>query len=66
MPRWGELLEHLGLFALLVTLTSVVYNGLRREKVAEIIAVGLRRAAFFIVVSLMIFGVGGYALANWL
>ena len=64
--RWQALTEHLLLFVLLVTIISVVYNGLRRENVAEILRVGLARSAFFVVVSLVVFGLGGFLLAEWL
>ena len=64
--RWVMLLQHIGLFALLVTLVSVVYNGLRREDVVEIVQVGLRRAVFFVTMSLAVFGIGGFLLAMWL
>ena len=64
--HWQPLLQHIGLFALLVTLVSVVYNGMRREDVAEIVRVGLQRAAFFVSMSLVVFGIGGYLLAAWL
>ena len=64
--QWEALAVHLGLFVLMVTICSVVYAGLRREDVKEIVRVGLSRAAFFVIVSLVIFGVGGYLLAEWL
>ena len=64
--RWVMLLQHVGLFALLVTLVSVVYNGLRSDNVAEIVKVGLRRAGFFVGMSLAVFGIGGFLLAAWL
>ena len=60
------LMQHLGLFVLLVLIVSIVYNGLRREQVAEIVKVGLRRGLFFVLVSLLVFGAGGYLLAQWL
>jgi len=60
------LLEHVGLFVLMVTICSVVYSGLRREGVRDIVLLGLRRALFFVVVCLLLFGVGGYLIANWL
>jgi hypothetical protein len=60
------LFEHVGLFVLLVLIVSVVYNGLRRERVSEIVRVGLQRGLFFILVSLIVFGGGGYLLAQWL
>lgn len=60
------LLQHVGLFVLLVLIVSVVYNGLRREDVKEIVKVGLRRGLFFVLVSLLVFGAGGYLLAQWL
>lgn len=60
------LFEHIGLFVLLVLIVSVVYNGLRRERVSEIVRVGLQRGLFFILVSLIVFGGGGYLLAQWL
>ena len=60
------LFEHVGLFVLLVLIVSVVYNGLRRERVSEIVRVGLQRGLFFVLVSLIIFGGGGYLLAQWL
>ncbi len=66
MVRWEPLLQHLALFVLLVTLVSLVYNGLRRESVGEIVRVGLQRAAFFSVLSILIFGIGGWLLAEWL
>lgn len=62
----GDLLEHLGWFTLLVLMVSVVYNGLRRDDVAEIVKVGLRRGFLFALVSIALFGVGGYLLAAWL
>ncbi len=64
--RYGELLEHLGWFVLLVLLVSVVYNGLRRDDVGEIIRVGVRRGLLFASISIALFGVGGYLLAAWL
>lgn len=60
------LLQHVGLFVLLVLIVSVVYNGLRRERVSEIVRIGLRRGLFFVLVSLLVFGGGGYLLAQWL
>lgn len=60
------LLQHLALFALLVLIVSVVYNGLRREGVGDIVRTGLKRGLFFVLVSLLVFGVGGYVLAQWL
>ena len=60
------LFQHVGLFALLVLIVSVVYNGLRREDVKEIVRIGLRRGLFFVLVSLLVFGAGGYLLAQWL
>jgi hypothetical protein len=60
------LFQHVGLFVLLVLIVSVVYNGLRRERVSEIVRVGLQRGLFFILVSLLVFGGGGYLLAQWL
>jgi len=60
------LFEHVGLFVLLVLIVSVVYNGLRRERVSEIVRVGLQRGLFFVLVSLIVFGGGGYLLAQWL
>lgn len=64
--RWAELLEHVGWFVLLVLMVSVVYNGLRRDDVHEIVRTGLRRGLLFALVSLAVFGVGGYLLAAWL
>jgi len=64
--QWPQLLQHVGLFAVLVTISSVVYNGLRRENVAEIVRIGLTRAAYFIAVSLLVFGGGFLLLAQWL
>jgi len=61
-----ELLEHVALLFLLVLLVSVIYNGLRRESVAEIVRVGLKRGLVFALVSLFVFGLGGYLLAQWL
>ena len=66
LVSWGPLVEHVVLFAILVTVSTVVYHGLRRENVREILVVGVSRALFFIVVSLLIFGVGGYLVAEWL
>jgi hypothetical protein len=60
------LFQHVGLFVLLVLIVSVVYNGLRREDVKEIVKVGLQRGLFFVLVSLLVFGAGGYLLAQWL
>jgi len=34
--------------------------------VSEIVRVGLQRGLFFILVSLIVFGGGGYLLAQWL
>ena len=62
----GPLAEHLALFVLLVLIVSVVYNGLRRENVREIVRTGLRRGLVFALVSLFVFGFGGYLLAQWL
>ena len=64
--HWTALLQHLGLFVLLVVIVSVVYNGLRREGVGEIVRVGLSRSVFFVVVSLVVFGAGFLLLAQWL
>jgi hypothetical protein len=64
--RFGPLLEHTAWFALLVLLVSVVYNGLRRDDVGEIVRTGLRRGVVFALMSLLAFGVGGYLLAEWL
>lgn len=60
------LLQHLALFAFLVVCVTIVYQGLRRESVKEIVLVGLARSAFFILASLAVFGLGGYLLAEWL
>ena len=64
--RWAPLIQHVVLFSVLVVISTVVYHGLRRESVAEILRVGLTRAALFIVLSLLVFGVGGYLVAEWL
>lgn len=64
--KTGPLIEHVALLFLLVLLVSVVYNGLRRENVAEIVKVGLKRGLLFALVSLLVFGFGGYLLAQWL
>lgn len=64
--KFALLLQHVGLFVLLVLIVSVVYNGLRREDVKEIVKIGLRRGLFFVLVSLLVFGAGGYLLAQWL
>ncbi len=67
MPvRWGPFLQHLVLFAILVTCSTVVYYGLRRENVKEIIVSGLCRAGFFVVASLAVFGGVGLLIAQWL
>ena len=66
LVNWGPLFEHVILFAILVTVSTVVYHGLRRESVREILTVGLSRALYFIVVSLLIFGAGGFIVAEWL
>jgi len=52
--RWEALLQHVALFAILVIVSTVVYHGLRRENVKEIILSGLARALFFIAVSLLL------------
>ena len=62
----SELIEHVALLFLLVLLVSVVYNGLRRENVKEIVRTGLKRGFVFALVSLFVFGFGGYVLAQWL
>jgi len=62
----APLAEHVALFVLLVLLVSVVYNGLRREDVKEIVRTGLKRGLVFALVSLFVFGFGGYLLAQWL
>ena len=62
----SELIEHVALLFLLVLLVSVVYNGLRRENVKEIVRTGLKRGLVFALVSLFVFGFGGYLLAQWL
>ena len=64
--KGAPLAEHLALFVLLVLLVSVVYNGLRREDVKEIVRTGLKRGLVFALVSLFVFGFGGYLLAQWL
>jgi len=64
--RLGPLAEHVVWFVLLVLLVSVVYHGLRRENVGEIVRVGIRRGIVFALLSLLVFGVGGYLLAKWL
>ena len=64
--KTGALVEQIALFFLLVLLVSVVYNGLRRENVSEIVRTGLRRGLVFALVSLLVFGVGGTLLAAWL
>jgi hypothetical protein len=64
--RWVALLQHLALFSILVICSTIVYHGLRRESVKEIVVTGLSRSLFFIVASLLIFGVGGMLLAEWL
>lgn len=64
--KFEQLWQHVGLFVLLVLIVSVVYNGLRREDVREIVRIGLRRGLFFVLVSLLVFGAGGYLLAQWL
>ena len=63
--RWDPLLQHIVQFAILVICSTVVYHGLRRENVKEIVVVGLMRSAFFIVGGLLLFGVGGYLLTDW-
>jgi hypothetical protein len=62
----GPLFEHVALLVLLVLLVSIVYNGLRREDVGEIVKTGLKRGFLFALVSLFVFGFGGYLLAQWL
>ncbi len=62
----GLVVEHVAWFILLVLLVSVVYNGLRREDVGEIVRTGLKRGLVFALVSLCVFGLGGYLLAAWL
>jgi hypothetical protein len=62
----GFFLQFLGLFVLLVLLVSIVYNGLRREDVGEIVRVGIKRGFAFVGVSLLVFGIGGFLLAQWL
>ena len=62
----AALLEHLALLFLLVLIVSVVYNGLRREAVGEIVRTGIKRGLVFALVSLFVFGGGGYLLAQWL
>jgi len=62
----GPLVEHVALLFLLVLLVSIVYNGLRREDVGEIVKAGLKRGLLFALVSLFVFGFGGYLLAQWL
>jgi hypothetical protein len=64
--QFALLAEHLGWFVLLVLLVSVVYNGLRREQVSEIVIVGLKRGLVFALVSIAVFGLGGYVIAAWL
>lgn len=61
-----ELVKHLALFALLVLIVSVVYNGLRRENVRDIVRIGLKKGLVFAFVSLLVFGLGGTLLAAWL
>ena len=62
----AALVEHLALLFLLVLIVSVVYNGLRREAVGEIVRTGIKRGLVFALVSLFVFGGGGYLLAQWL
>jgi hypothetical protein len=62
----AALLEHLALLFLLALIVSVVYNGLRREAVGEIVRTGIKRGLVFALVSLFVFGGGGYLLAQWL
>jgi hypothetical protein len=62
----AAVLEHVALLFLLVLIVSVVYNGLRREDVGEIVRTGIRRGLVFALVSLFVFGGGGYLLAQWL
>ncbi|MFO0981236.1 MAG: hypothetical protein U1E76_05690 [Planctomycetota bacterium] len=58
-------LVHCGLFVLLTWLSSIVYHGLRRESVAEIIAVGTRWAFYCIAISVMV-GAGLHFFTRWL
>jgi hypothetical protein len=64
--KGAALFEHVALLFLLVLLVSVVYNGLRRDDVSEIVRTGLRRGFVFALVSLFVFGFGGFLLAQWL
>ncbi len=61
-----ELVEHVALYFLLALLVSVTYHGLRREDVGDIVRTGIKRGLLFGLVSLFVFGVGGYLLAQWL
>lgn len=63
---WSSLLQHVGLFALLVLCSTIVYNGLRRESVAEILHIGLRRSVYYVTLGLVVFGVGLLLVAEWL
>ena len=63
---WRPLLENVVLFGILVTCVTVVYHGLRRESVKEIVRVGISRSIFFFVTALLVFGVGLYFLAELL
>jgi hypothetical protein len=64
--EWAPLLTHLGLFALLVICSTVVYNGLRRENVGEIVRIGLRRSAYYVTFGIVVFGLGLLLVAEWL
>ena len=56
---------HAGLLVLLTVLGSIVYHSLRRDNVKECIVVGVRKAAYYLLLALM-FGVGAQLLSLWL
>jgi hypothetical protein len=56
---------HVALLAILTVLGSIVYHSLRRSSVRECIAVGVRKAGYYLLLALM-FGVGAQLLSLWL
>ena len=65
MSEWSSLIEHAVLFLVASLIISIVYNGLRRENVADIIRVGIRRFLYFSTIALVI-GVVSILFARWL
>ena len=64
--QWPALSTHLGLLLVVILCSTVVYHGLRQENVGVVLRVGVGRAVYFFFLSLLVFGVGGWLIAEWL